>query len=40
MNVNVLWNNGKETDWKDALAEYYDNSFVRKHMDLETRMEN
>lgn len=40
MNVNMLWNDGKESDWKAAITEYYDNSFVRKHIDLENRMES
>ena len=36
MIINALWNNGNESDWKDALAIYYNNPYDKA---LEDRME-
>ena len=36
MIINALWNNGNESDWKDALAKYYNNPYDKA---LEDRME-
>ena len=36
MSVNELWHNGSESDWKEALSNYYNNPYDK---DLEDRME-
>lgn len=39
MGINGLWHRGTEQDWKDAIAAYYENPFVKKNIDLERRIE-
>ena len=39
MEINQLWHNGTESDWKAELDKYYSHPFVRNNIDLENRME-
>lgn len=38
MDINTLWNNGSESDWKQELADYYDNPTVKRNIDIENRI--
>lgn len=39
MDINRLWHEGNESDWKAELDRYYDSPFVRANIELEKRME-
>lgn len=39
IDIKELWINGSKEDWKIALESYFDNASVKKHIELEKKME-
>jgi hypothetical protein len=38
LNINDLWNSGKESDWLEAVDQYWQVRSVKKNLDIERRM--
>ena len=40
MDIIKLWYNGSNTDWENALANYYETPSVKRNLELEKRMDS